>query len=70
MAAYTMSAEPLPRGRPAQRAIANGAAMGLQQPLQHQNLQDMASLTRGYYQANALSAMRCRPPYISFTPWH
>jgi hypothetical protein len=53
-----------------QRAVANGRAMGLQQPLQYQGFRDMSSMKRGYYQSNPLSAMRRQPPYTPFARWH
>ena len=46
-----------------QRAIANGAAMGLQQPLQYQARPDMASMRQTYYMAAPLTALSRRGPY-------
>ena len=45
-----------------QRAMANGAAMGLQQPLQYQ-ARDMASMRQSYYMAAPLTALARRGPY-------
>lgn len=50
-------------GRISQRAIANKAAMGPQQPLQQQDFRTMSSMRQRYYQSDPLSSMFRQRPY-------